>query len=169
MSVIDTDPGFKRLMATLNDMKLDTVAVGLFEESENEPDSEYATVQVGAVHEFGCETAGKNHNIVIPQRSFLRGTLDQMADKLNEIRSASLSEVFAHARTNKEVLSQMGGALADACKKRIADGIEPANAASTIARKGSSKPLVNTGHLRSSIKFKVRAASENLSEGSVAV
>lgn len=40
-------------------------------------------------------------------------------------------------------------------QQRIADGIPPPNAQSTVDRKGSSTPLIETGQLRASIKHKV--------------
>ena len=170
MATEDTDPGFAKLLKSLDEIQFDTVAVGLFEESGNEPDSEYTTVQVGAVHEFGCDTAGKNHNIVIPQRSFLRSTVDAETAKISEMMDNAISDGIKYGREGaKSALAKIGVYVSDAVKKRIADGIDPANVASTRARKGSSKPLVDTGHMRNSITFKVRPDSENLSEGTVEV
>jgi hypothetical protein len=40
---------------------------------------------------------------------------------------------------------------------RISDGIPPPNSPITIARKGSSKPLIDSGQLRQSISFEVRS------------
>jgi hypothetical protein len=40
-------------------------------------------------------------------------------------------------------------------KQRIANGIAPPNSPYTIARKGSSKPLIDTGQLRNSITYQV--------------
>ena len=45
----------------------------------------------------------------------------------------------------------------DACKKYITDGTHLApNAPATIARKGSSTPLIDTGALLNSITYEVR-------------
>lgn len=41
-------------------------------------------------------------------------------------------------------------------QSRIADGIEPAISKATAARKGSTKPLIDTGRLRQSIDSEVR-------------
>lgn len=41
-------------------------------------------------------------------------------------------------------------------QQRISDGIPPPNAESTIRRKGSSTPLIDTGQLRTSIKYRVK-------------
>jgi hypothetical protein len=47
-------------------------------------------------------------------------------------------------------------------KKRISRGVPPPNAAETIRRKGSSKPLINTGQLRNAIRGKVTLGSGTL-------
>jgi hypothetical protein len=49
----------------------------------------------------------------------------------------------------------MGSTLANAMKRKIVDGagVPPPNAPSTVAKKGSSRPLVDTGRLVNAITW----------------
>lgn len=109
----------------------------------------YSLVEVAAVHEFGAPAAG------IPQRSFIRATVDLNAGEIARLQHATMTAVVQGKVTLRQGLDRIGMKVAAMMQKRIAAGIEPPNAASTIARKGSSKPLVDTGQLRSSITWVV--------------
>jgi hypothetical protein len=104
-------------------------------------------LEVAVVHEFG---AGP-----VPQRSFIRATIDARrsdieAELANLARGVVGGQIEAH-----QALDLLGAKVAGWCQSRIADGIAPALKAATIKRKGSSKPLINTGQLRSSITWRV--------------
>lgn len=49
------------------------------------------------------------------------------------------------------MLDQMGARAAGYCKEAIETGIAPANAPSTIKRKGSATPLIDKGILKNAI------------------
>ena len=57
-------------------------------------------------------------------------------------------KLSAHA-----MLSQVGSYAVAVCQEHISAGIDPPNAESTIAKKGSSTPLVDNGTLRQSITY----------------
>jgi hypothetical protein len=52
-------------------------------------------------------------------------------------------------------LDRLGAKVAALLQNRISAGIDPPNSAATIARKGSSKPLVDTGQLKAAITWRV--------------
>lgn len=92
------------------------------------------------------------YKITIPERSFLRVPLRQGADELKAQWRALLPKVISGELTMQNVLDQVGGAAADLSRQAISEGIQPANAPSTVAKKkGSNKPLIDTGGLRRSI------------------
>lgn len=124
------------------------VKVGLPAGSANYPDGT-SVFLVGAVHEFGSEDGR------IPERSFLRGTMRAKQRELDAIAETVAKKVTRSGGTFEQGLNMLGSVLAAAIQEAIADGIPPPNAPSTIARKGSSKPLIDTGHLRQSITWKV--------------
>lgn len=164
MNVSDTDPGFRKLMKKFNDMNEYTVAVGLFPESGYEPGTEITTAQVGAVHEFGSKDG------TIPQRSFIRGTVSEMASQITEMQGEHLTYVLAGTITYQNALKRIGMTVKQRIQSRIREGISPANKPATIAAKrGKTTPLINTGHMLNSITYKVRMQRENAAEGALSV
>ena len=66
-----------------------------------------------------------------------------------------LGQVVEGKITEAAALDMLGAKVASYCQEAIDNGIEPALADETVRRKGSSKPLVNTGQLKSAITWKV--------------
>lgn len=104
-------------------------------------------LEVAVVHEFG---AGP-----VPQRSFIRATIDaHKADIEAELKNLARGVVSGKIDA-RGALNLLGAKVAGWCQSRIASGIAPALKAETVRRKGSSKPLVNTGQLKSAITWRV--------------
>lgn len=102
---------------------------------------------IAAVHEFGSADAA------IPERSFLRVPLRQNAEDFKAVWRAQIHKVVEGELSMHQVMSQLGGRAVAVSQDAIADGIAPANAESTIKRKGSSKPLEDTRRLVQSITY----------------
>lgn len=90
-----------------------------------------------------------------PQRSWLRDWIEENQPAIDRAMRAEADAIKAGTRTKEQALARLGAWIQGSIQERIATGIEPANADSTIARKGSSKPLIDTGQLRSSISHRV--------------
>lgn len=106
-------------------------------------------VEVALIHEFGAPAAG------IPQRSFLRATIDEHAPDIRRLILAVAARALDGAITPAQALDQIGSKVAGWVQTRIDQGIAPPLKPETIARKGSSKPLVNVGQLKAAITWKV--------------
>ena len=104
-------------------------------------------LEVAVINEFG----GGN----VPQRSFIRATVDENLDRIQALQATLAKRIILAEITAEQAMQQLGAFVKGLIQSRIARGIEPPNAPSTIAAKGSSKPLVDTGQLRSSIDFVV--------------
>ena len=102
---------------------------------------------IGAVHEFGSADG------TIPERSFLRVPLRQNAEDFKSVWRAQISKVVEGELSMHQVMSQLGARAVAVSQEAISEGIAPGNAESTVKRKGSSKPLIDTGQLRQSITF----------------
>jgi len=108
------------------------------------------TVEIGAVHEFGSELAG------IPERSFIRAGFDDNV-AANRVLTKRLALLVITGRMSiRKALKILGLAMKTQIVRRIDKGIEPALKPATIARKGSSKPLIDKGQLKQSITFEVQ-------------
>jgi phage gpG-like protein len=147
----DRDRGFKALLKRLIKRKSPRVRVGIYGTKGN---ARYkgtgATVaEVAAVHEFGAPS--KN----IPKRSFLRDTATIHEKQIRRNMALTTERVITGVESERTALLKFGEWFVGVVKKRIAAGIPPALKAETIRRKGSSKPLIDTGQLRNSITAEV--------------
>lgn len=101
---------------------------------------------VATFHEFGTRT--------VPQRSFLRAWFDENQTFIAETLKKQFAGVPEGKRTAEQAAERCALAFEGGVKQRIARGIPPPLAPSTIARKGSSVPLIDTGQLRNAIRGK---------------
>lgn len=113
-------------------------------------DTGETVVGVGAANEFGTRR--------IPERSFLRVPLAASQDKIRNAFRRQMPKVLSGDLTFDQLLNQVGALGASVSQEAISAGIAPENAPSTVAKKGSSKPLVDTGRLRQAITWVVRDA-----------
>lgn len=145
MSIIrEVDRGWKALLRQINAVQVvkPQVEVGVFDPRRAE---------IAVWNEFGTSR--------IPARPFLRTSQDKHAGKyvrmLVDAARAGIGSPagFDHART----MRKLGAVMVGDVQKTIADGVPPPNADSTIAKKGSSKPLIDTGLMRSLVDYRVRS------------
>lgn len=123
----------------------------------NHQNTHLTVAQLAAIHEFGkvIHQPRMRRTIVIPERSFLRATIDQYRDAITR-RDVLLAQGYVLGKFElKPSLELLGQYVVGLIKQRIANGIAPPNSPWTIAQKGSSKPLIDTGQLRNSITYQV--------------
>lgn len=109
------------------------------------PASTMTLATLGYIHEYGTRT--------IPARPWL--TQGLAASDPSALMRRAAKEVLDGKRTAAQALERAGMAATAAVQKTITAGLEPALKPATIARKGSSKPLVDSGRLRGAITYKV--------------
>ena len=153
----DRDHGLQALVERVGSLSSAAVRVGVLQDKGGEAKRSQGAsevkgltiLEVATVHEFGAPERG------IPQRSFLRGTVDEQEAEIRADQHRLAVAYLSGKIQLGKALNQLGARIAGRIQQRIARGIDPPNAARTIARKGSSKPLVDTGQLRSSITWEV--------------
>ena len=151
--VEDKDLGLNRIIRTLN-KDLDGVVVKVGVQAKDKAvrlgkggsirNTDQPLAVIAAIHEFGLGD--------MPQRSFLRSAYDEnlpMIDKM--IQRVANGAVFGLG-TNA-ALNQLGNVVQGMVQRKIVDGPFVPNSPATIKRKKSSKPLIDTGHLRQSIRY----------------
>lgn len=129
-------------------------AVRVNEKKEKTP-SGIGNPDLGAIHEFGSFTRN------IPARSFLRMPLMQYGEEIVEHAGAGAEYHLAKGNV-RQLLNNLGIACVRIVHRAFATsgfGSWARNAPSTIRRKGSDKPLWDTGQLNRSINFEVGKAS----------
>lgn len=147
IKVKDTDKGYKRLLQAAKMQKTDiTVGIHAAEGQKEHQDYKASVLDIATFHEFG---------LGVPERSFVRAWFDAKKPDVQAFVVSRLKLVVAGKLTQDQALDQIGLFMQSGMQKNISDGIPPPNAPSTIARKGSSTPLIDTGQLRSSITYAV--------------
>jgi hypothetical protein len=123
------------------------------------PSAPMTYASLATIHEFGKVIHKKDGSeVVIPQRSFIRAAIDEHAVKLQRTATAVGQGVLLGKFSVHQALELLGQQATGIMKKRIADRISPANRPSTIARKGSDVPLIDSGELRGTITHKAEGA-----------
>ncbi|EPN2806523.1 hypothetical protein ACTWOG_004253 [Serratia marcescens] len=102
-------------------------------------------VVIGAVQEFGSADGR------VPERSFLRVPLRQNQDNIKKGFAALSRKVVKGEISAFQMLDRVGARAVGYCQEAIETGISPANAPSTIKRKGSATPLIDKGILKNKI------------------
>jgi len=129
-----------------------TVVVGVIgrKGDEQHKDSPPGTTvaQVAQWNHFGTGT--------IPARPFLTLAMEQHKSEIARIQRRLAQGLLEEKLTLDQALGLLGETAVGFVKQTIADGVPPPNAPSTVAAKGSDKPLINFGQLRGSISSAVR-------------
>lgn len=95
------------------------------------------------------------HAIRIPERSFLRSTFDKNRRFYEQALEVLTGKVIDGEISAKRAVALIGERhLADVVNA-INAGIPPPLEKATVERKGSSKPLIDTGQMKQAIKVKV--------------
>lgn len=106
-------------------------------------------VALATIHEFGLPDVG------IPERSFIRATIDANQAKYFRFVQKLSGKVILGEMTEERALNLLGLLVVSDIQARIEAGISPELKPATIARKGSSKPLIDSGILKNSITHEV--------------
>ncbi|MCM2366644.1 hypothetical protein [Proteus sp. FZP2095] len=96
------------------------------------------------------------HKIKIPERSFLRSTFNEQKENWSKLIIKGFHHQLANNGDINSVLGSVGGVMMGDVQRKIESGISPANAPSTVRKKKSSKTLMDSGALKSSITYEVR-------------
>jgi hypothetical protein len=151
--VRERDLGLQALLTKLKATKSIHVKVGVVgNEAAQAHDGHLTNAQLAAIHEFGAPGAN------VPERSFIRSTVDAKRHEYTASLIPSLLKSVVSSRISVfQAFELFGQRLAADIRARITqgDGIPPPLAAATIAAKGSSRPLVDTGRLLAAITYKV--------------
>jgi hypothetical protein len=145
MTIKVVDHGYDKYKKAIIELNSNKIQVGLFAEVGDE------VLTKGIVNEFGTNKAGKNKNITIPERSFIRSTYNKQFKKVSKRFGQVFTSISNRQYNVKEKLKLIGIEQEAATKQTITDMKAPENSESTITKKGSSHPLIDTGELRSKI------------------
>jgi len=153
VTITDRDRGFKKLAASLGEMGQVTIGVqGKEAEVLHDPDPDAKdNITIGhlaALHELGL--GGQK------SRSWCRAWMDANEARMVRETAAQFRAVLARTQTRNAALIKLGYEWTADMQKRMDDGhVKPPISSETAARKGHTKPLIDTYTLRDSITYKV--------------
>jgi len=101
---------------------------------------------VAAVQEFGSPKNG------IPPRPYFR---HMVASKQSGWAPSTAALLRHNGYNGAQALQQLGAVIAGQLRQSIVDTNQPPLAPATVARKGFDKPLIDAGHMMSSIDWEV--------------
>lgn len=97
--------------------------------------------------------------ILIPERSFIRATFDEKSDEIGERAESAVTAIINGADVSK-ALARTGQYIEGEIKRKIGSGPFTPNSPATIRKKKSSKPLIDTGHMRQSVRYEIGDRSD---------
>jgi hypothetical protein len=154
-----TTRGFARIVKDLNPRLVEelrnrlgqtnqVVKVGL-PTNVTEEETGVSLALVGAVHEFGSP---KMH---IPERPWLRPAVRLARNELNRLNRINFVKMIKGQITSTQALEQLGAMAVGKVQDYIVNGEFAPLSEATVAAKGSSKPLIDTGQMRQNVMYEL--------------
>jgi len=140
MSSKDKDLGFKEIVTNFKKLSGVTIKIGIQADAGSNQVTGEKVVDYAYLNEFGTNK--------IPQRSFIRSTFDEQ--NKNWYKAAADINITGNILAD---LKKIGVQATNDITKKIDTTYYPPNSPFTIAKKGSSKPLIDTGQMRASVKY----------------
>lgn len=175
--------GLEKLAIRVKGLEKYAVAVGIHEDAGVHKDSGAHVAKIAAVHEFGgdikhpggtrytkifganrfvrnysssaMEASGTTsaHIIKIPERSFMRSTFSENEKSYKASIFRILKKLIKGEGDAKTMMGRFGQKVQNQIQAKIVSIQDPPNAKSTIRKKGSSNPLVDSGQMLQSIRW----------------
>lgn len=146
MAVVDRDLGFAEIISNLKKLDGKEIKVGIQGDETAEYENGVGVIDVAIFNEYGTDK--------IPSRPFIR----QCFALHNQEAYERLKKAVDFIERGGDVdlaLGNIGQWYEDQMKNVLMTYPWKPNSPSTIKRKGSSRPLLNTKQLRDSIRYKV--------------
>ena len=105
-----------------------------------------------------CDIAAWNElgTVHIPARPFLRQSVADNVSKINSFLQSKKKDLVRGVSA-EQVLKEIGIFQKDLIQEKITEGNFTPNAESTVKKKGSSKPLIDTGRMRQSVNYEIKS------------
>jgi len=158
--------GLEGLQKELEKIAKGSVTIGFHKDSNPYPDGT-PTVEVAAQHEFGDETprtytsprGNKMHVNGVPERAPIRTTFREKKQDWSKLGSGLIKKILKGKVGGTDMIEMLGQRASNDIKSVIRAGLAPANSKAVVEEKGSSIPLIDTGHLINSISYYVEGSS----------
>lgn len=96
----------------------------------------------------------------VPARPFLRKSVDENTAEINGFLQSKKADLLRGVPA-EQILKEIGIFQKDLIQEKITEGSYVPNAVSTIMRKESDHPLIDTGRMRQSVNYVIRQKGES--------
>ena len=144
-------PDGKKFYKEIEELKKLQVRVG-FQHGEEQDDNGADLADVAMWNELGT--------VHSPARPFLRQSVDSNASRINSACKSGLQAIARGEKTAKDVLEALGALQKGLIQNTIHNGDFKPNAKSTEKKKGSNRPLIDTGRMRQSVNLVIKPKGE---------
>ena len=139
--------GLRDLAKAIDSISQKDVYIGVIGDNASRG-GELNNAQLMAIHEFGTEH--------IPERAPIRKTMAKNGESYGTMFEKAITGVLDGNSDADLILNRIGAQVAGDVVGEIQSGVGPELAPSTIKRKGSDRPLIDTGALVQSISYEVK-------------
>lgn len=139
-------PEGKRYFEELEKLVKLEVQVG-FQRGEAAHEDGTDLVDIAAYNEYGTSDT--------PARPFMRQSFENHEDELQKACDR-VNQTLSTGGTAEAALKQLGAYAKGLVQQEIVDGGFEPNKPSTIKKKGSERPLIDTGTMRQSVNFVIK-------------
>jgi len=129
-----------------------------FPKGEEYPDGT-SVAYVATIHEYGAPEAN------IPPRPFFYPTIAEKKRDWVKLIEDDIADVIMGNKSVDDVLELVGIVAHTDIQEKIESITSPKLSPITIQRKGSEKPLIDTGYMHSSVTSKVAKAGDEFVKG----
>lgn len=155
-AVVDIDLGYRRLVRQIRGFARASVTIGYHEGDRTRFQDKNGRIKNGgesmaaiaAMNEFGTAR--------IPMRSFIRSGWDRNFQRIERLVEFEVGRVVDNRNNLTQALGRIGQVVTSIIKLRIDQIFTPPNSPLTIRLKGSSKPLIDTGQMKASVRYVYR-------------
>lgn len=144
----DLSPQGEAAIKRLEELRGLSIEVG-YQADQMAEDGETSLAQIAYLNHFG--TVDKNGRVAIPARPFM-DAINENQDSLYQFTAQALQSLG----TSREVAKSVGAKAKSMIQESIRDGDWAPNAPSTIKKKGSDKPLIDTGTMRQNVQYVIK-------------
>jgi phage gpG-like protein len=151
----DTDRGLQAIRKEMKQLGHLGVKAGIVEGSGNQDGVSVA--EYAAYNEYGVKAKpGSDKEWKIPPRSFIGGFVENKDSEIKTTQELLVKLVASGKMDAETAVRRLGQFAQDGIKSYIMTGtFEPNREETKRRKKGSSKPLIDTGTMRNSIRYEV--------------
>ena len=137
------------LAKILKSLEAPMVTVGIHEDAADPPEGEITMATLGAAHEFGTDT--------VPARPWLQNGFESGLKDYEDILAEGANETLTKGVGISASLHKVGVFAVGMVQAFITELKAPPNTPATIkAKRGKSNPLINEGHMRAAVNYKLQ-------------